>query len=389
MHVTTDFTLTPDQVDFKRTADAFARSSLLPFSAEWDAKHHFPVDVLREAATLGFGGLYVCEDGGGSALGRVDAAVIFESLSYGDVPVTAYLSIHNMVAGIIDKYGTKDQRERYLPSLCSMDRLASYCLTEPNSGSDAASLSTTARKVENGQSYLLTGSKSFISGGSVSDVYLVMARTGGPGPRGISAFLVEKGMPGLSFGKLEEKLGWNAQPTTAVILDEVKVPVQSHMVGAEGDGFKIAMAGLDGGRINIAACSLGGAAFCIDTAREYTFHRKQFGRSISEFQATQFKVADMATSLEASRLLVRHAALALDVGASEATLKAAMAKRFTTDACFGIANDALQLLGGYGYLKEYPIERVMRDLRVHCILEGTNEIMRVIIDRELKRLETT
>lgn len=363
---TQDFSLTPEQAEFQRVAEDFARKALLPFSAQWDAEHHFPIDTLREAAALGFGGLYVADDVGGSGLGRLDAAIIFEALSYGDVPVTAYLSIHNMVASVVDRYGSDEQRRAFLPRLTSMDSLASYCLTEPGSGSDAASLKTVAKK--QGSEYILDGAKAFISGGGVTDVYLVMARTGAPGPKGISAFLVEKDTPGLSFGKREHKLGWNAQPTTAVMLDGVRVP-EGQRVGEEGDGFKIAMSALDGGRINIAACSLGGAQFALDTARGYASSRQQFGRPISEFQATQFKVADMATSLQASRLMVRHAAAALDARAPTATLQAAMAKRFATDACFGVANDALQLLGGYGYLKEYPIERVLRDLRVHSILE--------------------
>jgi len=380
--------LSPDQIEFKRLADTFARNSLLPFASKWDAEHHFPVDVLKEAAALGFGGLYVADDVGGTGLGRLDAAVVFEALSYGDVPVTAYLSIHNMVASVIDKFGTEQQRHEHLPSLTSMERLASYCLTEPGSGSDAGGLKTSARRDIEGGGYIIDGSKAFISGGGVSDVYLVMARTGEAGPKGISAFLVEKGARGLSFGKRENKLGWNAQPTTSVMFDGVRVP-ETCRIGAEGDGFKIAMAALDGGRINIAACSLGGAQFSLDTARAYAASRKQFGRPISDFQATQFKVADAATALQASRVLVRSAAAALDAGSPDATLQAAMAKRFATDACFGVANDALQMLGGYGYLKEYPVERVLRDLRVHCILEGTNEIMRVIIARELDKFDST
>lgn len=312
--------------------------------------------------------MYVTEDVGGSGLGRTDAAIIFEALSYGDVPVTAYLSIHNMVAAVVDKWGTPEQRETYIPSLSTMENLASYCLTEPGSGSDAAGMKTTAKK--KGGDYILDGAKAFISGGGVSDIYLVMARTGdaASGPKGITAFLVEKGTPGLSFGKKEEKMGWNAQPTTAVMFDGVKIP-ESQRIGQEGEGFKIAMQALDGGRINIAACSLGGAQFSLDTAREYVKNRKQFGRALSDFQGTQFKIADMATSLHASRLMVRHAAAALDARSPSATLHAAMAKRFATDACFDVANDALQLLGGYGYLKEYPVERILRDLRVHSILE--------------------
>ncbi|KAL6771382.1 hypothetical protein ACKKBG_A26155 [Auxenochlorella protothecoides x Auxenochlorella symbiontica] len=378
-----DFSLSDDTLEFKRMADAFARQELAPNGAAWDAGHIFPLDTIRAAAGLGFGAMYVPEDVGGSGLSRLDAAVVFEALSYGDVPVTAYLSIHNMVAGVIDRYGTPQQREMYLPRMATAEVLASYCLTEPGSGSDAASLKTTAKR--DGDDYVLTGSKAFISGGSVSDLYLVMARTGAPGPKGISAFLVEKGAPGLSFGKREEKLGWNAQPTTAVIMDGVRVPARAR-VGVEGQGFAIAMAALDGGRVNIGACSLGGAAFCLDAAARHARERRQFGRPLADFQATQFRLADMATALHASRLAVRHAARALDAGAPQATMACAMAKRLATDACYDLTNDALQLLGGYGYLKEYPVERYMRDLRVHSILEGTNEIMRVIISRELERL---
>lgn len=380
-----DFSLTEEQAEFQRVAEDFAREKLAPHSAQWDAKHHFPVDVLQEAAALGFGAMYVSEDIGGSGLGRKDAAIIFEALSYGDVPVTAYLSIHNMVAAVVDKWGTLAQREAYLPALSTMEKLASYCLTEPGSGSDAASMKTTAKK--KGGEYILDGAKAFISGGGVSDIYLVMARTGdvSSGPKGISAFIVEKGTPGLSFGKKEEKMGWNAQPTTAVMFDGVKIP-ESQRIGQEGEGFKIAMQALDGGRINIAACSLGGAQFSLDTARDYVKSRRQFGKAVSDFQGIQFKISDMATDLHASRLMVRHAAAALDAKSPTATLQAAMAKRFATDSCFGVANDALQLLGGYGYLKEYPVEKILRDLRVHSILEGTNEVMRVIINRELDKL---
>lgn len=318
----------------------------------------------------------------GTGLGRLDAAVIFESLSYGDIPVTAYLSIHNMVAGVIDKFGSPEQRAEWIPRLASMESLASYCLTEPGSGSDAASLSTAAAK--QGGDYVLTGSKAFISGASATDVYLVMARTGGPGPGGVSAFLVPADSAGLSFGKLEDKLGWNAQPTAAVILDGVRVP-EGNRVGGEGDGFKIAMAALDGGRINIAACSVGGAQFCVDHALAHARDRKQFGKPLAAFQASQFRSADMATQVQASRLMVRHAAAAFDARDPRTTMLAAMAKRFATDACYDVSNAALQMLGGYGYLKDYPVERYMRDLRVHSILEGTNEIMRVIVARELER----
>ncbi|PRW32835.1 acyl- dehydrogenase [Chlorella sorokiniana] len=378
------FDLTDDQLEFQHVADTFAREELAPFSAQWDEKHIFPIDTLKKAAELGFAGLYVSEDVGGAGLSRLDAAIIFEALSWGCIPTAAYLSIHNMVASVIDKWGSPHLRGEYLPALTAMEARASYCLTEPGSGSDAASLKTTARR--EGDHYVLNGQKIFISGGGSSHLYLVMARTGEPGPKGISAFLIEKDTEGLSFGKPERKMGWNAQPTTTVMMDNVRVPVDSR-VGQEGEGFKIAMWALDGGRVNIGACSIGGAQFCLDTARQYAHQRQQFGSPIANFQATQFKFADMATQLQASRLMVRHAAAALDSGSRGKTLECAMAKRYATDACFEVANSALQLLGGYGYLQEYPIERYMRDLRVHCILEGTNEIMRLIINRELDKVD--
>ncbi|CAK0786185.1 Isobutyryl-CoA dehydrogenase, mitochondrial [Coccomyxa viridis] len=374
--------LTDDQHEFQKVARDFARKELLPHASEWDEKKHFPIDTLRAAAELGFGGLYIREDVGGSALGRADAAVIFEELAYGDVTTTAYLTIHNMVSHCIDRYGTEKQRQQYLPHLVTMDKLASYCLTEPNSGSDAASLTATAKR--DGGSFLLSGSKAFISGGGASDVYLVMARTGAAGPKGISAFLVDKGTPGLSFGKQEAKTGWNAQPTCTVNLDAVCVPAEA-MLGREGQGFSIAMNALNGGRINIGACSLGGAAFCLDAAQEHAAVRKQFGQPIGSFQAIQFKLADMATCLHSARLMVRHAAESLDMQAPSATLDAAMAKRHATEAGCHVADDAMQVFGGYGYLKEYKVERVWRDLRVHRLLEGTNEIMNVIIARELMK----
>ncbi|DBA74997.1 hypothetical protein WJX77_001642 [Trebouxia sp. C0004] len=380
------FGLTSDQQDFKVIADDFARKELLPFAARWDVEKHFPVDKLRAAAELGFGGILVSDDVGGSALGRADAAVIFEALAYGDISVTAYLTIHNMVANCIDKFGTQEQRQQYLPQLTCMETLASYCLSEPGSGSDAASLRTIAKR--DGDDYILNGAKAFISGGGVSDLYLVMARTGQPGSKGISAFLVEKGMAGLSFGKAEEKLGWNAQPTCAVMMDNVRVPVAS-LLGSEGKGFNIAMNALNGGRINIASCSVGGAQFCTDVALDYVQSRHQFGKPIGTFQNTEFKLADMATAVHASRVMVRHAAQALDCEASSATMDAAMAKRFASDMCFKVADDALQLHGGYGYLKDYPVERVLRDLRVHSILEGTNEVMRMIIAREMQKQQAS
>ncbi len=377
-----DFTLNDDQRAIWDAASAFAREELAPHSARWDEDKHFPVDVIRQAAALGFAGIYVREDVGGSALGRLDASLIFEALSYGDVPTAAFISIHNMASWMIDQFGSEDLRQSYLPRLTSMELIASYCLTEPGSGSDAASMRTSA-KLE-GDHYVLNGSKAFISGAGVSDVYVVMARTGGDGPKGVSAFVVEKGWEGLTFGANEKKMGWNAQPTAQVNFDNVRVPTQNR-IGAEGDGFRFAMMGLDGGRLNIASCSLGGAGFALDTAKAYMETRNQFGRPLKEFQALQFKIADMATELEAARLMVRRGADALDKKDPQATKLCAMAKRFATDAGFSVANDALQLHGGYGYLQDYPLERIVRDLRVHQILEGTNEIMRVIVSREMFR----
>jgi len=377
-----NFALSDDQIAIQDAACAFAAGQLAPHSAAWDEHKHFPVDVLRQAAALGFAGIYVDEDVGGSALTRLDASIIFEALSYGDVSTAAYLTIHNMASWMIDRFGSEDLRHRYLPRLTTMELIASYCLTEPGSGSDAANLRTTARL--DGDHYVLDGSKAFISGGGVSDLYVVMARTGGEGAKGVSALVVEKGTPGLSFGSNEKKLGWNSQPTAAVNFDGVRVPV-ANRIGQEGEGFRFAMMGLDGGRLNIASCSLGGAAFALDTAKAYLETRNQFGKPLKEFQALQFKLADMATELEAARLMVRRAAFALDHRDPQATKLCAMAKRFATDAGFQVANDALQLHGGYGYLQDYPLERVVRDLRVHQILEGTNEIMRVIIAREMFR----
>jgi len=377
-----DFALNDDQRAIQDMASGFAAVRLAPQSAEWDEKKHFPVDVLREAAGLGFAGIYVQDDVGGSGLSRLDASIIFEALSYGDVPTAAYLTIHNMASWMIDRFGSDELRQRYLPRLTTMELIASYCLTEPGSGSDAANMRTTARL--DGGHYVLNGGKAFISGGGVSDVYVVMARTGGDGAKGVSAFVVEKGTPGLSFGANERKMGWNAQPTAQVNFDDCRVPV-ANRIGQEGEGFRFAMMGLDGGRLNIASCSLGGAAFALDTAKAYLETRKQFGKPLKDFQALQFKLADMATELEAARLMVRRAAHALDNKDPQATKLCAMAKRFATDAGFQVANDALQLHGGYGYLQDYPLERIVRDLRVHQILEGTNEIMRVIIAREMFR----
>ncbi|MBP7704904.1 MAG: isobutyryl-CoA dehydrogenase [Caulobacter sp.] len=377
-----DFSLTDDQRAIQEMAHAFARDEMAPHSAKWDEDKHFPVDVLRAAAGLGFAGIYVQEDVGGSALTRLDASIIFEALSYGDVPTAAYLTIHNMASWMIDRFGSDELRARWLPRLTTMELIASYCLTEPGAGSDAASLRMTARK--DGDHYVLNGSKAFISGGGVSDVYVVMARTGDDGPKGVSTFVVEKGQEGLSFGANERKMGWNAQPTAQINFDNVRVH-ESNRVGQEGEGFRFAMMGLDGGRLNIASCSLGGAQFALDTAKAYMETRNQFGRPLKDFQALQFKLADMATELEAARLMVRRAADALDKRDPQATKLCAMAKRFATDAGFAVANDALQLHGGYGYLQDYPLERIVRDLRVHQILEGTNEIMRVIISREMFR----
>jgi len=377
-----DFSLTDDQRAIQEMAQAFARDELAPHSAKWDEERHFPVDVMRAAAGLGFAGIYVQDDVGGSALSRLDASIIFEALSYGDVPTAAYLTIHNMASWMIDRFASEDLRARYLPRLTTMELIASYCLTEPGSGSDAVSMRTTAKK--DGDHYVLNGSKAFISGAGVSDVYVVMARTGGDGAKGVSTFVVEKGQEGLSFGANERKMGWNAQPTAQVNFDNVRVH-ESNRVGQEGEGFRFAMMGLDGGRLNIASCSLGGAAFALDTAKAYMETRNQFGKALKDFQALQFKLADMATELEAARLMVRRAADALDKRDPQATKLCAMAKRFATDAGFSVANDALQLHGGYGYLQDYPLERIVRDLRVHQILEGTNEIMRVIISREMFR----
>jgi len=377
-----DFSLSPDQRAIQDVAAAFAADRLAPQSAYWDEHKVFPVEVLREAAGLGFAAIYAAEDVGGSGLGRLDASIIFEALSAGDVAVSAFLSIHNMATWMVDTYGDEALRRRFVPRLASMELIASYCLTEPSAGSDAASLSTSARR--DGDAYVLNGSKAFISGGGFSDVYVVMARTGGAGPKGVSTFIVEKDSPGLSFGAQERKMGWNAQPTAQVNFDDCRIPA-ANLVGAEGQGFNIAMSGLNGGRVNIASCSLGGAAFALETATAYLQARKQFGRPLSDFQALQFKLADMATELEAARLMVRRAAHAIDVSAPDTIKLCAMAKRFATDVAFNVANDALQLHGGYGYLRDFPLERIVRDLRVHQILEGTNEIMRVVVARELLR----
>jgi len=369
-----------EQAQIIATARDFASREMAPFAADWDTNQTFPIPTLKRAARLGLAAITVRAESGGTGLGRIESALVFEELAAACPSTAAYLSIHNMVATLIDQNADDALRERFLQQLISMDLLASYCLTEPGSGSDAASLRT--RAVRDGDTYTITGTKSFISGGGVSDVYLVMARTGAEGAKGVTALLVQKGTPGLSFGKPERKLGWNSQPTAQVIFENCQVPVANRL-GDEGKGFAYAMQGLDGGRINIAACSLGGARRCMELATNYLKERRQFGRPLSEFQALQFRLADMATQLTAARLMVHRAATKLDNADADAGAAAAMAKRFATDACFDIVNEALQMHGGYGYLKDFPIERYLRDLRVHQILEGTNEIMRLIIARSL------
>jgi alkylation response protein AidB-like acyl-CoA dehydrogenase len=374
------FSLTEDQIAIRDMAQDFAAETLAPHAARWDEEKHFPVEEMRAAAALGMGGIYIRDDVGGSGLTRLDAALIFEALSTGCPTVAAYISIHNMCAWMIDRYGDDEQRQRFLPRLCTMEHLASYCLTEPGAGSDAAALKT--RAVLDGDHYVLDGQKQFISGAGVSDIYVVMARTGEAGPGGISTIVVEKDTPGLSFGANEKKMGWNAQPTRAVIFENCRVPVANRL-GPEGIGFKIAMAGLDGGRLNIGACSLGGAQGALDRSIAYARERKAFGSAIADFQALQFKLADMATELEAARSLLWRAAAALDAKTPDATKLCAMAKRIATDTGFEVANHALQIHGGYGYLADYGIEKIVRDLRVHQILEGTNEVMRMIVARGL------
>jgi len=375
-----NFTLSEEQQAFQATARAFARAQMMPYARDWDENEIFPVETLRQAAALGFGGIYVKEDVGGSALTRLDAALIFEELAQGCTSTAAYISIHNMAAWMIDAFGSAAVRKKFLPKLCSMEHFASYCLTESGAGSDAASLSTRARR--EGDHYVLDGAKAFISGGGVSDIYVVMARTGEAGPRGISTIVVEKGTPGLSYGAQEKKLGWKSQPTTMVLFENCRVPA-GNLVGKEGQGFKIAMAGLDGGRLNIGACSLGGAQFCLERTVAYMKERKQFGSRLADFQALQFRLADYATEIEAARLLLHRAAVAASESEPVATRLAAQAKRLATDTGFEVVNGCLQLHGGYGYLRDHPIERVLRDVRVHQILEGTNEIMRLIVSRQL------
>ncbi len=377
-----NFEYNDEQMAIKEMAKNFAETELMPHASEWDQNEIFPIQTLKKAAQLGLAAIYVSEDHGGSGLNRLDAAIIFEELSRGCVSTAAYLSIHNMVTWMIDAHGSESIKKKFINKLSTMEIMSSYCLTESGSGSDAAALKTTASKKGNSH-YILNGSKSFISGGPTSDVFAVMCRTGGEGPGGVSCLLVEKGVEGLSFGKQEKKMGWNSQHTSMVNFDNCQIPLEN-IVGNEGEGFKIAMQGLDGGRVNIAACSLGGARAALEASISYSAERKQFGKSIDQFQVTQFKLADMATELEASRLMVLRAASSLDAKDPQATKLCAMAKRFTTDICYNICDMGLQIHGGYGYLKDFPLERLVRDLRVHQILEGTNEIMRVIISRKLK-----
>ena len=374
------FELNEDQRAIKDMALQFAREQMAPHAVKWDEDAFFPIETMREAAQLGMGGVYIAEDVGGSGLSRLEAALIFEALSNGCPSVAAYISIHNMCSWMIDRFGNEEQRHEWLPKLCTMEHLSSYCLTEPGAGSDAAALKT--RAVRDGDHYVVNGTKQFISGAGSSDLYVVMARTGEAGPSGISTLVVSKDTKGLAFGKLERKMGWSAQPTRSVIFEDARVPVANRL-GGEGIGFKIAMAGLDGGRLNIGACSLGGAQAALDRAIDYMGQRKAFGKSIDQFQALQFKLADMTTELEAARLFLYAAAAAYDRNDPKTTMRCAMAKRLATDTGFGVANAALQLFGGYGYLSEYGIEKIVRDLRVHQILEGTNEIMRLIVARSV------
>jgi alkylation response protein AidB-like acyl-CoA dehydrogenase len=374
------FSLSVEQREIRDLALSFAAEQMAPHAIWWDQEKHFPRDLIRSSAILGFGGVCVAEDVGGSALSRLEGVLIYDGLATACPCISGYFSVHNMVASVIDRFGDEQQRKKWLPRMCGFDLLGAYCLSEPSSGSDASALTT--RAVHDGGAYMLNGVKQFVSGAGDADIYIVMARTGGPGPRGISAFIVEKGMEGLSFGPIEKKMGWNAQATRQVILDDVRVPAEN-LLAAEGNGFKIAMSALDGGRLNIAACSLGGARTALQKASAYIKERQAFGHSLADFQALQFRIADMATELEVAQTFLWRAASALDAQQANAPVLCAMAKRFVTDAGFNIANQALQLFGGYGYLTDYGIEKIVRDLRVHQILEGTNEIMRVIIARNL------
>ena len=380
--MTQQFDLTDDQREIQDLARKFTADRITPFAAEWDEKHIFPRDTIKAAAELGFASIYVSEESGGINLGRLEAALIMESMAYGCASTSAFISIHNMASWMIDRFGSPAVKDKYLPRLVTMDEIASYCLTEPGSGSDAAALKTKA--VRDGDDYVVTGSKQFISGGGENEIYVTMVRTGEDGPKGISCLVIEKDMPGVSFGAQERKLGWHSQPTAQVMFDGVRVP-KENLVGGEGEGFRIAMMGLDGGRLNIGACSLGGAQRCLDEAVKYTRERKQFGTAIADFQNTQFMLADMATELEAARALLYMAAAKVTANAPDKTKFAAMAKRLATDTGSSVADRALQLHGGYGYLMDYPIERFWRDLRVHSILEGTNQVMRMIVGRELTR----
>ena len=380
--MTDQFQLNDDQFAIQEMARRFTADAITPFAAQWDEDHIFPRDTIKAAAELGFAAIYVSEESGGIGLGRLESALIMEAMAYGCPATSSFISIHNMAAWMIDCFGSDTVKAKYLPSLVTMDKIASYCLTEPGSGSDAAALKTTARL--GGDHYIVNGTKQFISGAGVSDVYVTMVRTGIDGPKGISCLVIEKGMAGVSFGAPERKLGWNASPTAQVIFDNVEVPVENR-VGAEGDGFRFAMAGLDGGRLNIGACSLGGAQRCLDEAIASTKDRQQFGQPIADFQNTQFTLADMATDREAARALLYLAAAKVNSGAPDKSRFSAMAKRLATDSGSSVVDRALQLFGGYGYLKDYPIERFWRDLRVHSILEGTNQVMRMIVGRDLLR----
>ena len=378
--MTTQFDLTEDQLAIQDMARKFTADQITPNAAKWDEEKHFPRDVVLQAGELGFGAIYISEEMGGINLGRLESALIFEALSYGCPSTAAFISVHNMASWVIDKFGGDEIKQRYLPQLAGMEKLGSYCLTEPSSGSDAAALKTTARL--EGDHYVVSGTKQFITGGGVNDFYVTMVRTSDNGSKGISCLVIEKEWQGVSFGANEKKLGWNSSPTAQVSFDNVKVPVENR-VGAEGDGFKFAMAGLDGGRLNIGACSLGGAQRCLDEAIAYVKDRTQFGQRVADFQNTQFVLADMATDLEAARALLYLAAAKVSAGAPDTTRFAAMAKKLASDSGSEIVDKALQMFGGYGYLRDYPIERFWRDLRVHRILEGTNEVMRMIIGRDL------
>jgi alkylation response protein AidB-like acyl-CoA dehydrogenase len=380
--MTQQFDLTDDQREIQDLARRFTADAITPFAAEWDEQHIFPRDTVKAAAELGFGAIYVSEESGGIGLGRLESALIMEAMAYGCPSTSAFISIHNMASWMIDAFGSEAVKAKYLPDMITCDRIGSYCLTEPGSGSDAAALKTKA--VKDGDHYVVSGSKAFISGGGENEIYVVMVRTGVDGPKGISCLVIEKDMEGVSFGANEKKLGWRSQPTAQVNFDGVRVPVEN-LVGNEGDGFKIAMSGLDGGRLNIGACSLGGSQRALDEAQKYTSERRQFGTRIIDFQNTQFQLADMATELEAARALLYMAAAKVTAGAHDKTKFAAMAKRLATDTGSAIVDRALQMHGGYGYLQDYPIEKLWRDLRVHRILEGTNEVMKMIIAREMMK----